>query len=61
MMSGDITRVTGVRELTWCYNPGAKEVYKNVGSSCVSLIFCESDAADEATIMDYSKTRANRR
>ena len=40
---------------------GVKEVYKNVGSSYVSLIFCEGDAADKATIIDYSKTGANKR
>ena len=40
---------------------GVKEVYKNVGSSYVSLIFCKGDAADEATMIDYSKTGANKR
>ena len=40
---------------------GVKEVYKNVGSSYVSLIFCEGDAGDEATIIDYSKTGDNKR
>ena len=40
---------------------GVKEVYKNVGLSYVSLIFYEGDAADEATIIDYSKTGANKR
>ena len=40
---------------------GVKEVYKNVGLSYVSLIFCEGDAADKATIIDYSKTRDNKR
>ena len=38
-----------------------KEVYKNVGSPYVSLIFCEGDAADKATVIDYSKTGANKR
>ena len=38
-----------------------KEMYKNVGSPYVSLIFCEGDAADKATMIDYSKTRANKR
>ena len=37
-----------------------KEVYKNVESSYVSLILCEGDAADEATMIDYSKTGANK-
>ena len=40
---------------------GVKEVYKNVGSSYVSLIFCEGDAADKVTMIDYSKTGANKR
>ena len=40
---------------------GVKEVYKNVGSSYVSLIFCKGDAADKATMIDYSKTGANKR
>ena len=39
---------------------GMKEVYKSVRSSYVSLIFCEGDAADEATMIDYLKTRADR-
>ena len=37
---------------------GVKEVYKNVRSSCVSLIFCEGDTADKATMIDYSKDRS---
>ena len=40
---------------------GVKEVYKNVGLSCVSLIFCEGDAADKATMIDYSRIGANKR
>ena len=40
---------------------GVKEVYKNVVSSYVSLIFCEGDPADKATVIDYSKTGANKR
>ena len=37
---------------------GVKEVYKYVRSSCLSLIFCEGDAADEVTMIDYSKDRS---
>ena len=29
-----------------------------VGSLCLSLIFCEDDAADEATVLNYSKDRS---
>ena len=40
---------------------GVKEVYKNVGPSYVSLIFCEGNAADKATMINYSNTRADKR
>ena len=35
-----------------------KEVYKYVGSSCVSLIFCKDNTTNKVTMIDYSKDRS---